>query len=49
VLDHATGASVLGLATGDFVDGFAISNETVTLTTHTGTHTPGVWIDPPLR
>ncbi|MCA1587219.1 MAG: cyclase family protein [Chloroflexi bacterium] len=38
VLDHRTGASVLGLAAEDFVDGFAISNETVTLTTHTGTH-----------
>jgi kynurenine formamidase len=38
VLDHASGAAVLGLAADDFVDGFAISNETVTLTTHTGTH-----------
>lgn len=38
VLDHATGAALLGLEAADFVDGYAISNETVTLTTHTGTH-----------
>jgi kynurenine formamidase len=38
LLDHARGASVLGLSTADFPDGIAISNETVTLTTHTGTH-----------
>jgi kynurenine formamidase len=38
VLDHERGASLLGLSAQDFVDGFAISNETVTLTTHTGTH-----------
>lgn len=38
VLDHRTGATVLGLSPDDFPDGMAISNETVTLTTHTGTH-----------
>lgn len=38
ILDHRTGAKVLGLAPEDFPDGMAISNETVTLTTHTGTH-----------
>lgn len=38
VLDHAAGASILGLAPDDFADGIAISSETVTLTTHTGTH-----------
>ena len=41
VLDHSAGAAVLGmgrLAPSDFPDGLAISNETVTLTTHTGTH-----------
>jgi kynurenine formamidase len=38
LLDHRTGATVLGLAPEDFPDGMAISNETVTLTTHTGTH-----------
>lgn len=41
VLDHAAGAAVLGrgrLRAEDFPDGMAISNETVTLTTHTGTH-----------
>lgn len=38
LLDHRTGATVLGLAPEDFPGGMAISNETVTLTTHTGTH-----------
>ncbi|MER5859859.1 cyclase family protein [Streptomyces sp. NPDC059688] len=38
LLDHVTGATVLGLTPEDFPDGMAISNETVTLTTHTGTH-----------
>ncbi|MEV4217505.1 MULTISPECIES: cyclase family protein [unclassified Nonomuraea] len=38
LLDHRTGAIVLGLSPEDFPDGMAISNETVTLTTHTGTH-----------
>ncbi|MGW3135060.1 cyclase family protein [Streptomyces sp. NPDC001139] len=38
LLDHRTGATVLGLTPEDFPDGIAISNETVTLTTHTGTH-----------
>src|SRR5688572_8917264 len=38
VLDHARGATVFGLAPEDFADGYAISNETVTLTSHTGTH-----------
>ncbi|GAA1288069.1 cyclase family protein [Saccharothrix xinjiangensis] len=37
-LDHRTGAVVLGLSPEDFPGGMAISNETVTLTTHTGTH-----------
>ncbi|MCK7625838.1 cyclase family protein [Streptomyces sp. RS10V-4] len=38
LLDHRTGATVLGLTPEDFPGGMAISNETVTLTTHTGTH-----------
>ncbi|UNO43001.1 cyclase family protein [Streptomyces sp. MST-110588] len=38
LLDHRTGATVLGLSPQDFPGGMAISNETVTLTTHTGTH-----------
>jgi kynurenine formamidase len=38
LLDHRAGASVLGLTPEDFPGGMAISNETVTLTTHTGTH-----------
>jgi kynurenine formamidase len=38
LLDHRTGAVVLGLKPEDFPDEMAISNETVTLTTHTGTH-----------
>ncbi|WP_188190203.1 cyclase family protein [Nonomuraea sp. SYSU D8015] len=38
LLDHRTGAIVLGLTPEDFPDGMAISNETVSLTTHTGTH-----------
>jgi len=48
VLDHVAGAVVLGgtrgLAAADFPDGYAISNETVTLSTHCGTH-----IDAPLH
>ncbi|TWV57409.1 cyclase family protein [Streptomyces misionensis] len=44
LLDHRTGAAVLGLAPDDFPGGMAISNETVTLTTHTGTH-----VDAPLH
>jgi kynurenine formamidase len=41
LLDHEAGAAVLGagrLCSQDFPDGLAISNETVTLTSHTGTH-----------
>lgn len=38
LLSHQDGARVLGLVPEDFPDGMAISNETVTLTTHTGTH-----------
>ncbi|MEW9532356.1 cyclase family protein [Microbispora sp. NPDC049125] len=38
LLDHRAGATVLGLSPADFPGGMAISNETVTLTTHTGTH-----------
>jgi kynurenine formamidase len=38
LLDHRSGAVVLGLTPEDFPGGMAISNETVTLTTHTGTH-----------
>jgi kynurenine formamidase len=38
VLDHVAGATVLGLTPEDFPGGMAISSETVTLTTHTGTH-----------
>jgi kynurenine formamidase len=38
VLDHTAGATVLGLSPEDFGGGMAISNEIVTLTTHTGTH-----------
>ncbi|GGM52788.1 cyclase [Longimycelium tulufanense] len=37
-LSHRDGARVLGLEPADFPDEMAISNETVTLTTHTGTH-----------
>jgi kynurenine formamidase len=40
-LDHRAGAEVLGmgrLGPEDFPGGLAISNETVTLTTHSGTH-----------
>jgi kynurenine formamidase len=44
LLDHRAGATVLGLTPEDFPDGMAISNETVTLTTHTGTH-----VDAPLH
>lgn len=38
LLDHAAAPAALGLRAEDFPDGTAISNETVTLTTHTGTH-----------
>jgi kynurenine formamidase len=38
LLDHTRGATVLGLLPADFADGYAVSNETITLTTHTGTH-----------
>ncbi|KAA2262594.1 cyclase family protein [Solihabitans fulvus] len=38
LLGHREGATVLGLSPEDFPDEMAISNETVTLTTHTGTH-----------
>jgi kynurenine formamidase len=48
LLTHEAGAAVLGASHGitaaDFPDGYAISLETVTLTTHTGTH-----IDAPLH
>lgn len=37
-LGHREGATVIGLSPEDFPDGMFISNETVTLTTHTGTH-----------
>jgi kynurenine formamidase len=37
-LDHESAPAVFGLKTEDFPDGMAISSETVTLTTHTGTH-----------
>jgi len=38
LLGHVEGARSLGLSPADFPGGMAISNETVTLTTHTGTH-----------
>jgi kynurenine formamidase len=38
LLDHRAAATVLGLEPEDFPDEMAISNESVTLTTHTGTH-----------
>ncbi len=37
-LSHRDAPRVLGLTPEDFPDGMAISNEEVTLTTHTGTH-----------
>jgi kynurenine formamidase len=37
-LSHRDGAVELGLTPEDFPGGMAISNETITLTTHTGTH-----------
>jgi kynurenine formamidase len=43
-LTHEAAPGVLGLAPTDFPGGMAISNETVTLTTHTGTH-----LDAPLH
>ncbi|KWV33651.1 cyclase family protein [Micromonospora rifamycinica] len=44
VLDHRAAPAALGLRPEDFPEGEAISNETVTLTTHTGTH-----LDAPLH
>jgi kynurenine formamidase len=38
ILGHAAAPAALGLRPEDFPDGDAISNETITLTTHTGTH-----------
>lgn len=38
VLDHRAAPAALGLRPEDFPEGESISNETVTLTTHTGTH-----------
>jgi kynurenine formamidase len=38
VLDHKAAPAALGLRPEDFPEGEAISNETITLTTHTGTH-----------
>lgn len=38
VLDHKAAPAALGLRPEDFPEGECISNETVTLTTHTGTH-----------
>ncbi|MER5617292.1 MULTISPECIES: cyclase family protein [unclassified Streptomyces] len=38
LLDHAAAPAALGLSPEDFPEGESISNETVTLTTHTGTH-----------
>ncbi|MFE9355576.1 cyclase family protein [Streptomyces olivaceoviridis] len=38
LIDHASAPAALGLTPGDFPEGEAITNETVTLTTHTGTH-----------
>ena len=43
-LDHRDAPVVLGLTVEDFPDGMGISNETVTLTSHTGTH-----LDAPLH
>jgi kynurenine formamidase len=47
-IDHAAGAAILGhshnATAADFPDGYAISTETVTLSTHCGTH-----IDAPLH
>lgn len=37
-LGHEQAPAVFGLTNADFPDGIGISNETVTLTTHTGTH-----------
>ncbi|HEX9336770.1 MAG TPA: cyclase family protein [Pseudonocardiaceae bacterium] len=37
-IDHAAAPAALGLRPEDFPEGTAISNETITLTTHTGTH-----------
>lgn len=38
VIDHKSAPAALGLRPEDFPEGEAISNETVRLTTHTGTH-----------
>jgi kynurenine formamidase len=38
VLNHGAAPAALGLRPEDFPEGEAISNETITLTTHTGTH-----------
>jgi kynurenine formamidase len=38
VLDHKAAPAALGLLPEDFPEGESISNETITLTTHTGTH-----------
>lgn len=38
VLDYEKGPEAFGLRAGDFPGGMGISNETVTLTTHSGTH-----------
>lgn len=38
VIDHKAAPAALGLRPEDFPEGESISNETVTLTTHTGTH-----------
>lgn len=38
LIDHEAAPAALGLRPEDFPEGTAITNETVTLTTHTGTH-----------
>ncbi|GAA3192050.1 cyclase family protein [Actinocorallia longicatena] len=38
VIDHKAAPAALGLTPADFPEGEAITNETITLTTHTGTH-----------
>lgn len=38
VIDHKAAPEALGLRAEDFPEGESISNETITLTTHTGTH-----------
>lgn len=44
LLSHTDAPELFGLSPDDFPDGYAISNETVTLTTHSGTH-----VDAPLH